>query len=64
MLAAHQLALSGDIPVRRWGTSQYPERDHVSFDTILLPLDNDDGEPAHVMSMAVFRITERSLKKG
>lgn len=59
ILTAHRLALFGDTPVRRWGTSVYPQRDYVAFETIDLPLENDAGERAHILSMSRYRTINR-----
>tara|TARA_R110001592_G_scaffold121569_2_gene327369 strand:- start:404 stop:922 length:519 start_codon:yes stop_codon:yes gene_type:complete len=61
ILESHRLALTGDMPVRRWGVSVYPERSYVAFETITLPLANDVGERAHIISMSLYRmINEKS----
>jgi hypothetical protein len=53
-LEAHRLALFGETPVRRWGVSVYPSRDYASFEAMDLPLENDAGERAHIMTMTVY----------
>ena len=58
-LEAHHQALFSDIPIRRWGISVYPERDYVAFETIDLPLTDDDGNRAHIISMSHYRIIQR-----
>jgi hypothetical protein len=61
ILESHRLALTGDMPIRRWGVSVYPERSYVAFETITLPLANDAGERAHIISMSLYRmINEKS----
>lgn len=54
-LKTHRLALLGDSPVRRWGDSQFPDRGLAKFEMIHLPLDNDAGERAHVMTFTTFK---------
>jgi len=58
VLEAHRLALTGNAPVRRWGISAYPERGYIAFETIELPLENDAGERAHIISMAIYRMID------
>lgn len=55
ILSSHRLGLLGGIPVRRWGISRYPDRDHVAFDTITLSLDGDDDTPAHIITLTTFQ---------
>jgi len=55
ILDTHRLALFGDIPVRRCGNSRYPERGMAKFEMIHLPLDNDAGEPSHVITLTTFK---------
>lgn len=54
-LETHRLALMSDTPVRRWGDSQYPDRELAKFEMILLPLENTAGERAHVITLSTFR---------
>ncbi|MEQ9554649.1 MAG: PAS domain-containing protein [Rhodospirillales bacterium] len=58
ILEAHRLALLGDTPVRRWGVSVYPDRGYVAFETITLPLANDAGDRAHILSMSLYRMID------
>jgi hypothetical protein len=58
MLESHQLALRGDVPVRRWGVSQFPNQDYTTFEMIHLPLINDVGERAHVITLTAFKAIE------
>ena len=58
ILEAHRLALHGDIPVRRTGLSVYPDRSYVTFETIDLPLENDAGERAHIISMSRYGMAD------
>ena len=53
-LETHRLALTGDMPVRRWGDSQFPDRGMAKFEMILLPLENAAGERAHVITLCTF----------
>jgi hypothetical protein len=53
-LETHRLALFGDKPVRRWGDSQFPNRGLAKFEMIHLPLDNDAGERAHIITLTTF----------
>ncbi len=53
-LMAHRLALLGDTPVRRWGDSQFPDRGLAQFEMIHLPLNNDNGERTHVITLTTF----------
>lgn len=55
MLDAHRLALTGDMPVRRWGVTAYPGANMATFEAIDLPLADDLGARAHVLSMYVYR---------
>jgi len=55
ILDTHRLALLGDKPVRRWGNSQYPGRGMAKFEMIHLPLDNNAGEPSHVITLTTFK---------
>lgn len=57
-LAAHRLALHSDMPVRRWGVSAYPKRDHVAFEVITLALEDDAGNRAHLLSMSHYQTIE------
>lgn len=57
-LNAHIRALNSDIPIRRWGVSVYPDRHYVAFETIDLPLENDAGERAHIISMQQYRMLD------
>jgi hypothetical protein len=63
ILAAHRQALMGDMPVRRWGVSVYPDRGYVAFETLTLPLANDAGERAHIISMSLYRMAESGSLK-
>ena len=56
---AHLMALNGDIPMHRWGVSTYPNRDFLEFETIDLPLENDEGKRAHILSLHQYRIQSR-----
>ncbi|PIW27628.1 MAG: hypothetical protein COW30_09750 [Rhodospirillales bacterium CG15_BIG_FIL_POST_REV_8_21_14_020_66_15] len=56
ILTAHRMALTGDMPVRRWGVSVYPERNYVAFECIDLPLEDDAGGRAHLLSMCLYRM--------
>lgn len=58
ILEAHRLALTGDMPIRRWGVSVYPDRSYVAFETITLPLANDAEERAHIISMSLYRMVD------
>lgn len=58
ILESHRQALTGDMPVRRWGISIYPERSYVGFENITLPLANDAGERAHIISMSLYRMID------
>jgi hypothetical protein len=64
ILDAHRLALHSDKPVRRWGISVYPDRNYVAFETLDLPLENDQGERAHIVSMTLYKmVPARSAPK-
>ena len=54
MIEHHRLALLGDVPVRRWGNSLFPNRDFIKYEIIQLPLSNDKGERAHVLTLTAF----------
>ncbi len=58
ILKSHREALMGDTPLRRWGISVYPDRGYVAFETITLPLANDAGARAHIISMSLYRIVD------
>ncbi len=55
MLASQRLALESDTPVRRWGVTAYPQPNLTTYEAIDLPLADDDGARAHVLSMYVYR---------
>lgn len=55
MLESQRLALTSDMPVRRWGVTAYPQPNPATYEAIDLPLADDDGARAHVLSMYVYR---------
>lgn len=54
MIEQHRLALLGDMPIRRWGNSLFPNREYIKYEIIQLPLSNDMGERAHVLTLTAF----------
>ncbi|MEQ9681687.1 MAG: hypothetical protein RLO49_03175, partial [Rhodospirillales bacterium] len=55
MLESQRLALTSDLPVRRWGITAYAQPNMPTYEAIDLPLADDDGARAHVLSMYVYR---------
>jgi hypothetical protein len=55
MLESQRLALTGELPVRRWGETAYSPPNPATYEAIDLPLTNDSGARAHVLSMYVYR---------
>ena len=55
MLESQRLALTSDMPVRRWGVTAYARPNPATYEAIDLPLADDDGARAHVLSMYVYR---------
>lgn len=53
-LETHQLALLGNTPTRRWGSSMFSDHGMMKIEMIHLPLDNDAGKPAHVITLSSF----------
>lgn len=62
MLDAHRLALTGDLPVRRWGITAYPKANMATFEAIDLPLADDMNRRAHVLSMYVYRTDDQGAQ--
>lgn len=55
MLKSQRLALTSDMPVRRWGVTAYARPNPATYEAIDLPLADDVGARAHVLSMYVYR---------
>jgi hypothetical protein len=54
MLDSQRLVLSGGRPVRRWGVTAYENAKQATYEAIDVPLADEDGNLAHVLSMYVY----------
>ncbi|MEQ9554647.1 MAG: hypothetical protein RIG67_02685 [Rhodospirillales bacterium] len=62
MLDSQRLALTSDLPVRRWGVTAYAQPNPATYEAIDLPLADDDGVRAHVLSMYVYRADGQGIQ--
>lgn len=62
ILDAHRTALTGDVPVRRWGVSVYPDRSYVAFQSIDLPMADDADARAYILSMSCYEMMGNAPK--
>lgn len=62
MLESQRLALTSHSPVRRWGATAYTKPNLTTYEAIDLPLADDDGVRAHVLSMYVYRADDLDVQ--